>query len=312
MNMQLNNLPQYLPALAFAVCGCGVIYFLYRYSRKRDLRVWTETVQAAASRAAADEAFRRTELAAAEARLAALPAPATIVPIRRRHEILLQLLPKFVFVIGSTGVAFLFLGLFHYPPGKGSDWLNGVGGALVVMAGLLLLFSEKLQRDYERVRQLNRKYLLSKAGNDFPGMFEAMEELLNYYPAVPELWLEHADRLAKASRMDDALRAVRKARELSRPGQLDLAIVELSFLVRKGDAPGAEKMLAALSDMKPEASDPRPDMYAAALALLQKDRKKAEEHARKAMELDRHFVEKFLLRDETLKDVKALLRELAI
>lgn len=306
--MNLDSLVTQLPVIAYLVCAAGFLYFLHGYMRKNDLQAWLGGLKAAAIRAVGDEAFRREELADAEAQLAECPKPERVVPMRRNQEMFIHLLPKFLFIVGMAAVTILYFGLFHSAPEGQPNWTLYVGAALLLMTGVLFFLSEKMRTDYRRVRQLNRKYLLLKAGSDFPAMFAAIEEVLQYYPSVAELWLEYADRLAKAGRLDDAVKAIRSARDLS-PGHLDLAVVELSFLIRKNDLAGADGILSAMAGMNPAPSDPRPAIYGAALALRRKNRGKAEELAAKAMRQDGAFVENFLLRDDTLAEVETVLRD---
>ena len=306
--MNVDALAANAPMILYALVAFAVIYLCHRYKKKNDLRAWLEELRSKAIHAGKDEVFRRAELADAEAELTRHPAPDVIVPVGKRVELYLHLLPKILFFTLSAGAAMVFVALFQ-PAREGEGrLLLYLGAASLLLSGALFLVLEKLRAGYTRVRQLNRKYLMQKAGGDFDNMFSTFDTILEYYPAVPELRLEEADQLARAGRMEDAVEAIEKATRL-KPGNLDLTVVQLSFVLRKGDTEAAESILAALPEMKPLPSDPRPSLYAAALALRQNDREKAAEHLKKSLELDKNFTEMLLPRDETLAEVKRLAEE---
>lgn len=271
---------QYAPMVVYGVCALGVVYFLMMYKRKHDLRAWLGQLRQTAARAGEDESFRKEKLAETEAELAKFPTPDEVVPVKRKHEAYLQMLPKFMFVVGCCGVFFLFMGLFR-PRAEGQrNWEIYTGPALLLFTGYMWFFLERIRPNYSRVQQMNRKYLLQKAGNDADSL-GTLTEILQYYPGVPELWMEKADSLANSQRMDEAIDAIRQAVSLA-PQNIDLAIVEVSFLLRKGAAEDAEKALDNVWNLKKAPSDPRPDLYGAAIALRQGNVEKALEHGEKA------------------------------
>lgn len=296
----------YLPMVAYGLCGLGVVYLLITYKRKHDLRDWLNQLRHIAAKASENEAYRKEKLAEAETELAKYPVPESISPVQRKHEAYLQMLPKFMFVVGSCGVFLLFMGLFRPHPEGTSNWEIYVGPACLLFTAYMYFFLERIRPNYARVQQMNCKYLLQKAGND-PESLGTLCEILEYYPGVPQLWMEKADALANDNKLDDAIDAIRHAVALA-PQNIDLNIVEVAFHLRKGAAEDAEKALDTVWNLKKAPTDPRPDIYAAAIALRRGDEEKALKHGEKAAELDKDFLERFFPRDEALKEIEKFLK----
>lgn len=301
-----KHLLQYAPMIVFGLAGLGVVYFLLVYRRKNDLRVWLHNLRQMAERAGGDEAFRKEKLAEIESELAKLPVPETIVPVKRKHEASLQTLPTFMFVVGACGVFLFFMGIFRpHPEGRG-NWEIYAGPICLAVVALAYAYLERIRPNYSRVQRMNCKYLLQKAGDD-PAALDTLTGILEYYPGVPQLWMEKADALASGGRIDEAVEAIKRAVALA-PRDLDLSVVEVSFHLRKGSLDDAEKALENVWNLKKVPTDPRPDIYAAAIALRRDDTEKAFEHGERAVGLDRDFLQRFFPRDEGLRDIEKFLR----
>lgn len=305
--MDIDFIQKHIPQIIYGLVAAGVMYLLIRYRKKNDLTAWLQNLRANAARAVKDEAFRKRELADAEAEIAKYPVPGTVVPIKCNHEAFLQILPKLLFMICFSGVFFTYMGLFPQgDPGKG-NWEIYVGPALLLLTGLAVVKLELIRANYGRVQQMNRKYLLQKAGQD-PDRHNTMVKILEYYPGVSQLWLEHADQLAASGRMDEALAAIKKAREIS-PDNMDMMVVELSFLLRADRLADAERSLKALSGLARSDSDPRLELYTAALNLRQNEVRKAEKNLKEALDRDRRFCETILPLDQALVAACALAKK---
>jgi tetratricopeptide (TPR) repeat protein len=309
--MNIETVLSHAPMIGFIILGLGVNYLLLRYKRKHDLNEWMQRLTRDAGRAATDEDFRRRELAATEAELARYATPETITPVKRNQEVYMQTFPKFIWVVGIAAMVITFMGLFLPRQEGRGNWEIYVGPGLLAVTGLLLLLTEKVRSSYGRVQMLNRKYLLHKAANESEKLLPVMEEILLYYPLVPGLRLEHADQLARANRMDEAIEAVKLAEEMA-PNNADLKIVEMSFQLRAGRLAKAEIILKQLWDMPLSLSDPRRELFAAAMDLRRGNEKGAEENLEKAVELDKAFSEKFLSLDQTLSALNAFAGERGI
>lgn len=309
--MDMETFLAHAPILAYAAVGVAVSYLFLRYKRRNDLNDWMRRLTQDATRAAGDEEYRLRELEATETELAKFPVPESIVPVKRNQEVYMQTLPKFIWVMGTGAIVITFMGLFM-PRAEGrANWEIYAGPALLAVSVLLLLVTEKVRSSYGRVQMLNRKYLLYKAGNELEKLLPVMREILEYYPLVPGLRLENADQLAKSGRLDDAIAEVKKAQEMA-PDNADLKIIEMSFQLRNGQLAKAELILKQLRDMPLTLSDPRRELFAAAMDLRRGNDKGAEENLRQAIELDKAFSKKFLPLDPTLADLNALAEKLDV
>lgn len=298
--------------LGAIVIGVGIVVFLFRYKKSRDFRSWVNRLRTDAAIAARDKDFRNAELEKVERELAEYPRPEPIVPGKRSHEVYIQAIPPFIWLNGMIGVFVTFMGLSHSPAEGERNWMLYLGPAVLVVVGVLILVLEKFRSSYMRVQLLNRKYMLVKAGERYAEALAILAEILEYYPNVPELHMEKADQCTKVEgRLDEAVDSVRRAREL-KPGGLDWAIVELSFLLRLGRTPEAGKLVKILPEFNPSPSDPRPEIYCAALELQNNDKKKAKKHLKKAMELDGEFIAEFLDRDPSLAEIKQFASETGV
>lgn len=301
--MDIATLWQYAPKVFVVLVGIGMVLEMRRYKRKSDPAVWLRDIYARIATASQNEDYRKTELADAEAELAKLPKPDPIVPITNRQQVRIVGFPKMLFMSGLTGCVFIYLGLFETMP-SGVAWPVYAGWGFLALTAVFYWSSEKIRPYYRRAQQLNRKYLLQKAGKE-PARIETLREVLEYYPFLSQLWLEMGDQLAVEKRFDEAVEAVRKARALS-PEAMDLALVEASFHLRRGDADGAGKVLDEAEEMKKAATDPRVIIYRAAVALRKNEKKAALRYGKEALELDGDFTEELLKRDEGLAELQIL------
>lgn len=307
--MDFATMSEKIPLLFLAAAAVGILVVLWRFRRTRDLQSWTKQMHADFAKAQNDETFRREQLAAAQTELAAYPRPAVVLTVKRHQELFLHTMPKTLFLLGVCGLGVTAVGLYRPVNELNRNWMIYLGPALLLVVGALLLLTERAWANYRRIQLLNRSYVLEKAGKEFGPMFEHLNEILEYYPRIPELWLEKADQLACAGRLDEALAAVKKAQELS-PHSIDLKMVEVTYLLRNDDVNGAETALENLAGVKRAASDPRHELYSAALELRRGNREKAKEYAEKALALDSAFSKRLTGRDETLQGVVDLLTEM--
>ena len=90
---------------------------------------------------------------------------------------------------------------------------------------------------------------------------------------------------------------------------LDMMVVELSFLLRADRLADAEQSLKALSGLPRADSDPRLELYTAALNLRQNEVRKAEKNLKEALDRDRRFCETILPLDQALVAACALAKK---
>ncbi len=299
------------PSIAGAAVALGIVFLLLRFRRKNDLQAWMKILRDKAERAATDPDFRDRELQEAEEQIAQYTPPEPAEPVKRKQEMYIQLLPKFLFLNGSGGALLTWIGLFQPPAHQETNWMLIIGLVLLAATGIVILLTARLRRHHAWLQQLNRKYLMQKAAGDENGLLATIDRILQYYPGVPELWLEKADQLSRFNRLDEALIAVEKARSLA-PKSLDIAVVEISFMLRNNRLNDAERALKQLDEMEKAPSDPRAEIYRAQLALLRNELTKAKKHAEKAAELDASFTTRFLDREDSLKDLRSMMQEMKL
>lgn len=297
-----ETIMQYAPRVFATVGGLAFVYVLLRYKRKHDASAWIKYIYATSAKAEKNERFRQDELADANAEIDRLPVPNPIVPISSRQQIRYAALPKMLFMSGLTAAVFLYMTIVGAAPSD-MEWLMYAGWGFLAFTGFLYWLAERSRPYFRRVQQLNRKYLLQKAGGDAE-RFATFREVLEYYPNVSDLWLELGDQCAVAKRYDEAVEALRKARELA-PEKIDLAIVEASFQLRRGDADAVAKILDGAEGLQRAPSDPRMAIYRAAVALLRNEKKTALRYGKEAMELDSDFTEQLVKKDAGLQDLAA-------
>ncbi len=297
----------YAPKTLATLAGVAFAFLLLKYKRKHDASAWLRTIYASAAKAAKNERYRQDELTDVNAELAKLPSPDPIVPLTNRQQIRYTAFPKMLFMTGLTAAVFLYMNFVGgVPPDMG--WVGYAGWGFLVLTGVLYVLTEASRPRFMRVQQLNRKYLLQKAGTD-AGRFDTLREILQYYAHIPELWVELGDQYAVDKRYDEAVDALQKARALT-PEKIDSAILEVSFHIRRGDADAAIHVLDEAEQLKRIASDPRIAIYRGAAALLKNEKKTALRHGREAMELDSDFTERLVKNDSALEGVGALWEEL--
>ena len=301
--MDIATLWQYAPKAFVTLIGIGLVLEMRKYKRKNDPAAWLRDIYARTAKAAQNEEYRLAELADADTQIAQCPTPNPITPITNRQQVCIAGFPKMLFMTGLSGCVFLYLGLFETMP-SGVAWPVYTGWAFLALTAVFYWFSERIRPYYRRAQQLNRKYLLQKAGKD-PARLETLKEVLEYYPSLTQLWLELADQNAVEKRFDEAVDAVRKARAIA-PGEMDLALVEASFQLRRGDTDAVTKLLNEAENMKKAATDPRLVIYRAAAALQRNEKKTALRQGKEALELDGDFTETLLKRDEGLAELAAL------
>lgn len=298
--MPTETLLQYAPKPLVIFAGLALVYAIRRYNRKNDGAAWLRHIYACAEKATKNEQYRQSELADANEKIAQYPETDPIEPISLKMRTRINGFPKMLFMAGLTGAVFIYLGLFETGP-SGTIWPVYAGAGFLILALALYRATENMRPRIRRVQQLNRKYLLQKAGKDAE-RFETLKEIIEYYPEVGELRLELGDQYAVVNKLDEAVREVKKARKLS-PENIDMALVETSFQLRRGDADGAEKALDNAEALKKIATDPRIALYRAAIALRKKDRETAARSGEEAKDLDRNFTEHLLEKDPGLKDL---------
>lgn len=302
---QLMQLSPNAPRVLFVLLGLAMLLAMRQYKRKNDVSAWMRDMYAKTTKAASDEAFRQAELADAEKKLAKYPVPNPVKPITNRQQIRIAAFPKFIFMTGLTSAVFLYFGLFEtmLPPER-VMWPVYVGWGFLALTLVLYILAEMTRPYYSRVQQINRKYLLQKAGGE-KERFESLRQVLEYYPHLPELWLELGDQYAVSGQMDKAVDAIEKARTLA-PDNMDLAIVLASFELRRKHRDKALKALDEAERLKKNPSDPRVEIYRAAVALQNNEKRKAEKLGEKALELDKEFTAKLVQKDDGLKDLAVL------
>ncbi len=305
--MTMDTLLLHAPKVLATLMGACFVYVLLKYKRKHDAQSWIRYIYATSAKAEKNERFRQDELADANAELAGLPVPNPIVPISRKRQIRYAAFPKMLFMSGLTAAVFLYMAILDAAP-EDMQWLRYAGWAFLAFTGVLYWLTERERPYFRRVQQLNRKYLLQKAGRD-PERFATLREVLEYYPNLSELWLELGDQYAVDKRYDEAVEAMATARKLS-PEKLDFAIVEASFQLRRGDADALSKVLDGAEGLKRAPSDPRIAIYRAAVALLRNEKKTALRYGRDAMALDSDFTEQLVKKDAGLQGLAALWEEL--
>jgi tetratricopeptide (TPR) repeat protein len=212
-----------------------------------------------------------------------------------------------MFISGIMGWIGIYIGLFeNTTPDVG--WPAYAGAGFIALAGVFYLLSERARPYYRRVQQLNRKYLLEKAGPD-AARCATLREVLEYYPAMTALWTELAEQYAAEKQYTEAIAAARKARELE-PENVDCVLIEASFLHRVGEEEAMAKALNEAEKLRKIPSDPRIVIYRGALALRRNDKKGALRYGREAMDLDGDFTEKLVQQDEGLRELGLLWEEL--
>ena len=218
----------------FIMICAAIIGILYRYGKEVNLQAWFAKLRADAQRAVTDTGFRAAELADAENKLANAPKSIIRITIKKNHEVFLYVLPKIMMFLALFGVGLGYLGIFRVSPDVETNWAVYVALFFFLMVGALMVITDALRADYFRVQQLNRKYVMVKAGEDHSAILSTLKELLGHYPQVPELWVEYADQLARCGRVADALSSIEDVRRRA-PGSMDLAIVELSLSIRNNE-----------------------------------------------------------------------------
>lgn len=308
---RVNGMTMTPPMILGAIIGLGIVYLLLQYKRKNDIRLWMRELHARAVRAEKDGEFRRAELQDAEKLMAQYTPPEPPLPLTHRQEMILQLLPKFLFINGLGAVVLMWLGLFEPAPAGQFNYVFLIGSVLMGIVCVAIIATANLRRHHGWIQQLNRKYLMLKAEGDFNAMMPALDKILQYYPNVAQLWLEKADQLYRAEKVDDALAAIVKTRELA-PNALDIAVIHSLWLMRAGKLNEAERILKTMDDMPKAATDPRVELYRAQLALLRNEQTKAKKYAEKASQLDAGFCTTFLERDDSLAALRDMMKEMKL
>lgn len=298
--MDIDQIWQYAPKAIVTLVGLGLLYELRKYKRKNDVAAWLREMYARTAKAAKDENYRQSEIADADAEIAKYPVPDPIVPITNKQQIRIAAFPKMLFMSGLTGMVFLYFGLFETMP-EGVKWPVYAGWGFLAVTFVLYWMAEKTRPYYRRVQQLNRKYLLQKAGGD-ADRFDTLKEVLQYYPNVSELWLELGDQYAVDKRYDDAVAAMQSARAIA-PEKIDLAIIEASFHLRRHDAEAVTRVLNEAEQLKKADTDPRIAIYRGALALQKNEKKTALRYGKEALELDPDFTERLVKNDKGLTEL---------
>lgn len=306
--MEYEQILRYAAMIGCAALGLAISYLVYRYRQKYNLNTWIKQLQDDITKASGDESYRQAQLRETEAKLAEFHLPDPVQPITRNQEYYLQAVPKMLFWLGCGGAILTFLGLFQPRVEGARNWMIVAGPVFLATCGIVYLMMRSMRYHYSYLQLLNKKFLLLKAGNELEKSIPALKTLLEHYPSVPELWMEMSDQLAKAGRLDDALKAVNEAAKLA-PNHVDVVMIELSLQIRRGALREAKDILDTLPNYKTLPTDPRQSLYTAALYLKKNEPAKALEAAKKALELDKKFSEKFVTLDPTLQDVDALLRE---
>jgi tetratricopeptide (TPR) repeat protein len=300
----------YLPRIIYVLAGVCLAYGLYLHQRDHDFAARLRRLGDSVVRAAKDGVFRLAELADAESRLATIPEPdRRSFVITPYFEIYFAQSPKFALCSFVVGAALLYLALFYDPGLDYWSWFAWFGAGLLGLTGCLHWGTSRLRGSFEHVWQLNRKYLMLKAAGEaeLDASLEIHSLITEYYPDRPELRLEKAVRLAAAGRLDAAVSEIGKARSL-RPGEINYAFIEASFLIRGGKSGEARELLARIErDFRMAATDPRAVIYSAALAWRENGKAAAREGLRKALELDAGFTRQFLEADPTLADLRDVL-----
>ncbi|MDR1520049.1 MAG: hypothetical protein LBU23_07900 [Planctomycetota bacterium] len=300
----------YLPRVVYSAFAAWALFRLWTEKTQHDPRARIDALSRDAARAARDRKFRADELAGAEAELAALSGDGSEpFPISVVIEALIAKTPAASLYAGAIGVFTLYFGIFHQPAGDSANWPLMVGLFLLGLVLLFFWFYRRFEGRLARVRALIRKYLMLKAGNELEPLLQTLAAIREYYPDRPELLLESADRLAAAARLEEAVGAVRQAREM-RPDNLDFALLETSYLIRDGRLAEAGEALARVeANFARAPTDPRLDIYLAALAAAENRIGAAWERLEKALQLDSAFSKGFIGLDQTLMGLEKILAE---
>lgn len=306
--MDSDQIIRYAAMFGCAAFGLAATRLAYRYRQKHSPAIWVRQLHADIGKAAGDECFRQSELRETEAKMTELRPPIDSQPLTRAQEYYLQTVPGMLFLLVCGGAVLMFLGVFQGIIAGMRNWMSIAGPVLLAIAAVVCLAMRGGRRRYAYLQLLNKKFLLFKAGNELEKAIPVLKTLLEHYPSAPELWMEMADQLARTGKLDDALQAVNKAAELA-PKHIDVAMMGLSLQLRRGALRQAREILATLPTYRTLPADPRQSLYAAALSLKENEAGKALAAAKKAIELDRAFTEKFVALDPALQDVALFLKE---
>lgn len=306
MNFDFFGIGESGPMYVFLVAGACVIGVLLRFMKVNDLTASGKRLQQSVERAEKDPEYRRAELADATAAVDAWTDPAP-GPMKRHIEIIAMSHPKILFFIGSCAVIITYVGWFQPSPDIPSALEKWGGPALLLFTAVAAFVTLGLRKRCHYLQQLNRKYVMEKT-EGLDACIQTLDRILIYYPKLAPLWLERSDQFAKRERMDEALESIAKAREVE-PKNIDLAVVEVSYLLRTGKLETADMRLGELEGLKASPTDPRVEIYRAQLALLRNEKRKAVSHAEKAAGMDSIFTTQFLDRETSLRDLKKMMQD---
>lgn len=296
-----------IPQIAFGLLGLASLVALHKNAMKYDIPMWMNKLNRDAAKATEDAEFRKTELEKTEAEIAKLPVPAPIAPISRAQEARLRMFPKLMLFTGLLAAVSLYVGLFHSIPTENTRWPVYAGWFFLAATLLLYLGVTKLQAYYSRVQLLNKRYLLEKAGNS-DKKFATLEEVIEYYPHLVGLRLELADQKSLAGKYGEAVEILKKAAETA-PETLDVAIAEASIQLRSKNPGGCETALERAERCKKAPTDPRIELYRAALEEERGNHEKAMEYARNAVNMDKEFCELISQKDSSLEVIRSMLEK---
>lgn len=297
-----------------------IVYLVFAYLLLRRLRNyqqggWAEKPRQIAAKVAKDESLRHAELADIDAKLAALPRAEPVEPVPVRLESKMRILPSMMMAFAIVGLMMTFLALFHagetvpvfktIPGGSMGRMLLALGVFMIAMTAPLYFWSERTRQSLGRAYQLARKYYIYRAGKD-PARFETLREIMEYYPETASLWLELADQQAESGEYEEAVRSARKGGEIA-PKSVEYLIAEASYQIRREKWKSAEKTVARAAEMRLGRSDPRVEIYGAAVLLGQGRDEEAVTLVQDGKKKDWRSVKRYLMMDPALRDLKAFL-----
>lgn len=300
--MNLSELMNsHIPPVICAVLSVLFLVEMYKFVKRNDIPSWMRWLNALVARAAGDKEFLATQLEKVRAELAAKPARVPLREITFAQERRLRRFPRMMFFLGMVGTASAYIGLFWNR--EGLHWPVIFGCVLLALSGTMYIALIPLLRRYARAQLLNRQFLLQKVGDD-AGQTETLRELMRYYPKTAGLNMEMADRLAAEGDIAAALGELAAAAE-NEPKNVDVAMMRVGMLLRKGEAQQAEEMLAVAEKLPRQALDPRKELYRAALAEKRGEKEKTREFLAKARETNAGVSDIMLEKDPALMELQA-------
>ncbi|MCD8140812.1 MAG: hypothetical protein LUE17_13715 [Planctomycetaceae bacterium] len=253
------------------------------------------------ARSVSDPDYRAEQLAAVDARLAALlPLAPDVPPLVKPGPLRGVLAPMLL----ALGVVLLW--------GAGSavhdrdKWLYG-GVAVLALAIAIMLVTLRKRRRARTARLLLYRADLRRLDDNRAGAAEDLRELLKLTPWDDSAWAELSDDLAADGQLEDALAAIDQAAAVD-PRYDEYRQLQASLAIRAGKLDRARQAIREWTELDGVADDdPRLAIYTAALQLAEGEREAAAATIRTVL-LDRDAAAwEYLDSDSALSGIRALL-----